>query len=202
MIYFTLTTSKLLSFSVGSATCKSPFCPMLWITFPPFQPCCCCHISLHTSLKWFYFLLLLHFLLYVGHCWGGCPFPQYLHLPTLLCILGVVWSCSCLFCLTVSKSFASFMPLRANFCALCTSNLCTYSNTHSLVASLVSSYMATSLRISLIIPLSLSSLNNCSVSNLSYSLYWHSAALVLSLPIHSWQTHHFFFVTCSILVIV
>ena len=36
-----------------------------------------------------------------------------------------------------------------------------------------------------IIPSSLNPLLNCSASNLSYSQYWHSAALVLSLLIHS-----------------
>ena len=54
------------------------------------------------------------------------------------------------------------------------------------VASSVPSYVATSLRSSSIVPLSLSPFMNCSVSNLSHYMYWHSAALVLSLPIYSW----------------
>ena len=49
----------------------------------------------------------------------------------------------------------------------------------------MSSNVVKSLRISSIIPLSLSSWMTCSVNNLSYSLYWHSAALGLSLLIHS-----------------
>ena len=59
--------------------------------------------------------------------------------------------------------------------------------THSLMVSSMSSKVAT-LRILVIIPLSLSPLMNCYVSSLSYSLYWYSAAFVLSLPIHSWAS--------------
>ena len=102
------------------------------------------------------------------------------------CTLGATHSCFCTFCLTMSNSFASFMWFSVNFCALCTSTPCAYSNTHSLVVPLMSSSVATSFRISLIISSSFSPLINCSVSSLSYSLYWHSATLVLSLTILSW----------------
>ena len=49
----------------------------------------------------------------------------------------------------------------------------------------MSASVVTSLRISSTIPLSFSQLFNCSVSNPSYSLCWHHAALILCLPIHS-----------------
>ena len=78
-----------------------------------------------------------------------------------------------------------FISLRADFCTLCDSSLCAYSNTCSLVVSLLSSSVAP-------IPLSLCPLINCSESNLWYSLNWHFAALDLSLPIHSCADSLFF----------
>ena len=88
-------------------------------------------------------------------------------------------------CLIMSKSLASFKSLKAGFVAPCTSTLCTHNSTCSLVASSMSSSVATSLRISSIIQSSMNLPMSYSGSNLSYSLHWHSAAFVLSLCIHS-----------------
>ena len=59
LIFFTLTTSKLLSCSSGLSICRSSFQSISCIIFCP-QSCCC--INLHTTLKWFCFLHTLHFL--------------------------------------------------------------------------------------------------------------------------------------------
>ena len=67
LMYFILTTSKFLFYSFGSPACRSPSWPMSWIIFLTHQSCCC-HISLHTTLKWFSVPHPLHFLPYIGHC--------------------------------------------------------------------------------------------------------------------------------------
>ena len=69
LIYFTLTTSKLLSCSPGLPTCKTSSWSIPCIIFLPCQSCCCHLIDFHTTLKWFCFLYP-HFLPFAGHCLG------------------------------------------------------------------------------------------------------------------------------------
>ena len=71
------------------------------------------------------------------------------------------------------------------FCALCTSNLCVQLNMQSLVASFMLSRVVTFINISSVMSSSFSPPINCSVNNLSGSLYSHSANFVHSLPVHS-----------------
>ena len=66
-------------------------------------------------LKMILLLAPTTFLSYVWHCQSGCPLLQYLYLTSILYILGVAWSYFCIFGLTMSKSFVSFMSLRADF---------------------------------------------------------------------------------------
>ena len=153
LIYLTLTASKPLS-SSGSPTCRSSSWQMMCIIFLPHWSWCCWCIYLHITLKWFssqYPLIPYHM---EDTFWEG--------------------PCCSISCLTMSKSFVSFISLRAHLCTLWTSTLHTHSNACSLV---VSSNSATNLRISLTIPSSLRPLMNCSV---------------LSLPIHSCADSLFF----------
>ena len=105
---------------------------------------------------------------YVGHCWDGCPVPQYWNLCSVLCTFGAAWSHFCIFCLATSKSFVSFMSYRTDFHTLCTYTLCMHNNTCSPMVYSMTSQVAISLRISSIIPLSFSPLMNSYVSSLSY----------------------------------
>ena len=126
-----------------------------------------------------------------------CNFPPFW-------ILGASLSHFSVFCLTVSNFLASFM-FGVMFCALHASTLCANISKCSLVASSMSSYVATSLTLLSIIPSSLSQPMNCSVSSLSYSLNSHSAALVCSLPIHLWADSLLFLCNvqyCSSIIIL
>ena len=116
-----------------------------------------------------------------------CLVAQYLQLSTFLSTLCALWICFFVCHLTMSNSLASCILLRTDSCTLCASALRTHSKTCSHVASLMSSIMLSSFRILSYIRSSFSPLMNCTVSNLSYSLYWWSAAFVLSLLIHSFH---------------
>ena len=84
------------------------------------------------------------------------------------------------------------MLLNALLCALCTSTLHIQTSMHSLVASSIFSRVVTSLNISLFMPSSFRPVMNCSINNISGSLYLFSATFVHSLPIHSWSDSLFF----------
>ena len=60
--------------------------------FSTMQVLLCCHIDLHTTLKWFCFLHLLCFLPYDGHCLEGTLHHSICNHP-LSCPLSVLWTC-------------------------------------------------------------------------------------------------------------
>ena len=109
----------------------------------------------------------------------------HLQVSLLLFAVGTSRACFSIFFLPTSEYFASFISLRADLCTICALTLHAHSNACSLVFSSMSSSMVTTFKISLTIPSSSIPLMNCSVNNLSYSFYQQSAALVLSIPIHS-----------------
>ena len=113
-IYFTLTTLKLLSCSSGSPTWRTSSWPTLCIIYLLHWSCCCHHVDFHTTLKWFWFMYPPHFFPYAGHCWGY-PVLQYLQLSSLLYTLSALWTYFSICCLMKSKSFTSFIPLKADF---------------------------------------------------------------------------------------
>ena len=84
------------------------------------------------------------------------------------------------------KLICLFYVVQCYILPLYTSTLHAHISTFLLMTSSMFSNVATSLKISSIIPSSLSPPMNCPVSSLLYSLYAHSSALVHSLPINSW----------------
>ena len=175
----------LLSCSSCSTIHNSFSSPILWNIFPQHWSCCCQHIDLHTALN--DFASYTHYIFAI--CW---PLPGWVPCVTVFTfVLPFVHSGCCMVLLlhVMShniKDLSFCYVIDGWFCALSASTLSTHNNTYSLMVTLVFADVANSLRISSIIWWSLSPLMCCSVSNLSYSLYWHSTALVLSLPIHAW----------------
>ena len=125
-----------------------------------------------------------HLLPYAGHCLSTCPVTQYLQFSTFFYVLRASLSCPSTLCLKLSNCLASFMLSSVIF-VFSVSTLFLPLSALSHLASSMSSYVAFSLNISLIMPSSFSPLMDCSVSNLSYYLYSHSIAFVHSLSIHS-----------------
>ena len=129
LIYFTLTASKLWSWSSGTCGVVSHF----WCT--PFS--IVGYSSNGTSMKtcilprsgcpcWF-----LHTSFHTRHCLGGCCVPQYLYLSSS----GAQHTHLCEVCQMVSKSLAFLILFSMILCALCTSTLHAQLSTHSLLAS-------------------------------------------------------------------
>ena len=120
---------------------------------------------LQTALKWFSLPHSPHVLPYTGYLWGGCMYPQYLHvLPFLIAFLFCHASSAC-----VLKASSCFTHLR----------------TWSPVISSVLLMTLSSLSIFLCMYPSLMPQINCSFTHLSSSWYLHSFAAILNCLIHS-----------------
>ena len=115
-----------------------------------------CLGALQTALKWFSLPHSPHNLPYTGHLWGGCMYPQHLHvLPFLISFLVCPASSTCV--------------LRASSCF-------THIRTWSLVISSVLLMTLSLLSFFLCMYSSLMPQINCSFTSLSSSLYLHSFA--------------------------
>ena len=101
LIYFTSITSKCLSCYPDSPTCRLLFWSMSWIILIPHQPCCSHFINWHTAIKHkvVLFLTPTAFIAICRALLGDALSHKYLHLSSILCILGAVWSCFCILCL-------------------------------------------------------------------------------------------------------
>ena len=147
-------------------------CNLAW---PHGSVCClavfwsvCPWTNLHTALKWLGFLHSPDFFIHAGHCLSRCLVVQYVKLSTLICLLWAPLSCFGVPFLTVK--LWSLMLFSTTFCNLLASTLWANNNTPSLTVSSLFSSIDSSSKCH-IIPTSSSPFMNCSVSNLSYSVY-------------------------------
>ena len=155
LIYFTLTTSKLLSCLSCSSTCGVSSWPMLCTLFTPWA------ITLHPAdvpaliphhLKVIQLPAPATLLTICQTLSVGCLMLRYLQLCSFLSTLGVFYTCLFVCHLMISKFFVSFISWQADVCSHCTSTLHAQSKKCSLVVSSMFSSMAVSLRISSTIP--------------------------------------------------
>ena len=145
LMYYTLTTSKLLSCCYCSTGCGS----FSWLTLcTVLLTCwsdCCLHTDLHTALKWLCLPPFPHFFPICRVMSQCMPRSTVFAIIHFLCPLASL-SHFCMLCLTVSNSLASFMSSSSTLYALCASAICAHIKTPSLMTSSMSSNVTISLK--------------------------------------------------------